>query len=438
MEVIDAVVIGGGISGLTAGYVLKKKGRKVILLEKAGEAGGKIGTLHQDGFEIDLGPATFRINDAMRSLIQELDLQSALLYPDKKISRKRFIYNNGKLNPVGLNPVQLLGGSYLSWNSKRRIFRELSYKKSNEPADESIAQFIERHFGEEVLQKLVAPVLTGIYAGDARQLSVSAVLPILKELENKYGSVIKGFWNERKNMAGGREIAAMRGGLKVLLQKMTDAIGRNSVHYHADVTAIKSNNDHILVTATINGQTIEWAARQLIVTTPAHHAASLVAPYDATLANALGSIAYNKVWQIHCTLPSEAFPHKIGFGFLVAPGSNKTLLGAVHGGALFKDKAPQGKELFTLFCGGSQWQKSESPCEQAVKDFQDIMGLKVLPEVLHIQEWTNAIPQPAVEHQQVIDKIKSFEATHPNIKLTGNYRSGVALGDCIRACWELD
>jgi len=455
------VIVGAGISGLTIAFRLKKKGIPFLLLEESAVAGGKIGTLQKDGFELDLGPVSCARNPALDKLIHDSGLEGSVLLPSKTVS-KRFIYSSGRLHPVVPHPVKLLTNNILSLRGRLNIFKDLRVKQSPAyaeaassfaeaasadkpagrpayaetapaggpvPEDESVTDFVQRHFGKEVLQKLFDPVLSGIYAGDPDRLSVLSVLPLLKKLEGETGSVIRGLWRNRRNLNLKRGIISFQRGFQSLTETLVKEIGP-SLHLNTRVEEIKQSGEVIDVVVTENGERKKIISRKLILTLPAPGAAVLLANLDLPISETLNSIPYNPVSQVYCAVENKDFNPFEGFGFLVPSAEKMILMGAVHNSGLFAKKAPAGYSLFTLFLKSRY--NDEATLRQLMQEFMTILKIRSFPKVLHIQSWHEAIPQFEVGHYQKLQRIAEFERNNPLVHLAGNYISGVSVGDCVK------
>ncbi len=427
MENRDRVIIvGAGITGLTIGFWLKKKGIPFVLLEESPAPGGKIRSLSKRGFDLDLGPVTCAKNQALGRLIKEAGLESAVLLPSRAI-RRRYIFSNGKLHAIEPHPLKLLTNKIISFKSKLNWLKEVRLKPLARPEDESVSSFVQRHFGDEILQKIFDPVLSGIYAGNPDQLSVHSVLPMLKRLEGEYGSVMVGLWKNRKSLNLKREIISLAGGFQSLTDALANEIGP-SLHLNAKVLAVDRSADTLEVVVADHGGSKKMRASRVILSLPALDAARLLVQFDEALAETLNSIKYNPVWQIYCVVKSEDFAGFDGFGFLIPSSEKMTLVGCIHNSGLFPGKTLPGFELFTLFC------KTDpvASIARVLADFTSILKIRNSPEVINIQKWSQAIPQPEVGHPQKIAAIKEFELKYTGIRFGGNYVSGVSVGDCVK------
>jgi oxygen-dependent protoporphyrinogen oxidase len=372
-------VIGGGISGLSTAWRLKKNGNDVTLFEAGKFVGGKIGTIYSEGFELDLGPVTISETMTLHALISELGLE---VIEASDVSKIRYIYSKGRLHRVGPNPM---AGSLLSIRGKLSMLKGM-FAKGPRP-DETVSAYARRRFGEEAYQRLFNPMMNGIYAGNAEMLSAYSVF----------------------KKQGPRKIIGMKGGFKTLTHALASKLG-NSIKVNSTVSDFSDFD-------------------KVHLATPAFVTAELIRHLDNDLADKLKSIRYCDVSQIYCeVIPGE---RKFdGFGFLIPSEEKLSLLGAVCVSNLFPEKAPDGKMLFVLFCGGDRPYAFDPTASCAVAEFNEIME-PAITKVLHVEEWKKAIPQFYVGHEKIVDQIGQFEKKNPQIRIIGNYISGVAVGNCV-------
>lgn len=422
-------VVGAGISGLSLAYQLKKQGKSVTVFESAAEAGGKIRTIHKEGFELDLGPVSCAETATLKQLMTDLQLEEYVIQAQSAVS-KRYIYSEGTIHAIEPSPLKLLMHPMLSWSGRFGLLKDLFIKPEAEQKynDETVAQFVRRHFGEEAHQKLFNPVLNGIYAGDSEALSISSTLAMVKTLAGKYGSVIKGLRAEKDKLKMSRKIIGVKGGFIRVVEALQKEVG-TGLHFSSEVKKIiPLDNGVNLLIQSKEGEREQFFDK-VYLTLPSYACADLLADVNAKAATALKQIKYPKVWQIYCEVETsnQAFD---GFGFLVPAIERKSLLGAICISNLFPDKAPAGKKLFALFCGGDRPYTFEPGVENAIKEFHSILKPSLL-KALHVQEWSQAIPQFYVGHQALRNDLIQFETRFPAIAFAGNYMSGVSLGDCV-------
>ena len=375
------VIAGAGITGLTIAFRLKQKGIPFLLLEALPAPGGKIGTLEKNGFHLDLGPATCARNQPLTELISDLGISSKVILPTRAF-RKRYIDSKRKLHAIPPHPIHWLLTEILSFRSKLSIFKDLCVSPSLFQEDESVSNFVRRHFSEEVLQRLFDPIINGIYAGSPDRLSILSVMPWLKKLEGEHGSIIKGLWKNRKNLNLKREIISFRGGFKTLIEAMATEIGE-SLLFNARVNEIKADGESLKLSFSESGELKEMAIQQLILTLPAPDAGQVLCKIDSEIAETLNTITYNPIWQIYCSLESQGFTGFDGFGFLIPSAEKMTLLGGAHNSGLFPGRAPQGRELFTLFCK-SNTEDEATIVRNVSSDFVSLFNLAVPPDTPEI------------------------------------------------------
>ncbi len=427
------LIVGAGITGLSLGYWFTRHGHNVTLVEAATTGGGKINTIVKDGFELNIGPVTCALTMALEKLILDLGLANQILEPAAS-SDKRFVYSEGAIHQVEPSIPKLLSNKILSRKGKLALGKDLFLSKKKEAAigDESIADFVRRHFGEEAHQKLFDPIMGGIYAGDTQQLSIESCLPILKNFAKEYGSVVKGLMKNRKTLKRSRRIISMKGGLGVITKTMEENLKQN-IRYGKEVTSVyaegKTYDVHFADGSRESFSTIYF-------TVPAYSLANIIKGIDYPLAQMLSDIRYSKVWQVYCSVDKGSAGFN-GFGFLVPSHEGKRLLGAVHISSLFPEKSLANKDLFVLFCGGTRLKPYAFDIEQSVAEFSAILKIQEQPQVLHVQEWEKAIPQFNVGFGEIRERIKLFESNHPNLHVAGNYVSGVAVGGCVKLADEI-
>lgn len=424
------LIIGAGITGLSLAYWLKNKNYTVVLAEVGSRAGGVIDTQQRDGFELDLGPVTCALNPVLEQLIVELKLTDKLLIPAPS---KRFIYTNKRIHVVEPSVPKLLFHPMFSWKGRLRLLKDLFVKPSAQSSnDESVSSFATRHFGKEAAEKLFDPVLNGIYAGNYEALSIRSVLPLLPELEQAHGSVIKGLIKNQKQFSQKRIITSMQGSFRTLIDTLVKAC-QTDIRLNCSVQKLtKQGNGYDATLNQLNNHSTEYFD-EVFVTTPAYATAGLIEPFNTSLSAALKTVPYSSLQQIYCAVDSPTSFN--GFGFLVPSAERLSLLGAIHVSHLFPTKSPSGKSLFILFCGGRRPYPFEASTEKCIAEFSAILNVKV--EVLHIQQWTKAIPQPNVGHRQIIGMIENFEKLNPTLHIAGSFRGGVAVGDRIKFSKEL-
>jgi len=391
-------VIGGGISGLSLALQLKRNGGDVVLFEASDQPGGKIGTIYKEGFELDLGPVSCVETPALRELLKRLELDKEVVAASDAATI-RYIFSRNKLRRIEANPIGVLKSSLLSLAGRLAFLKSIFARSRDE--DESVAVFATRRFGEQAYQKLFNPVLNGVYAGDAEKLSAR--------------STMKSF-NGRKR----RKNISLNGGLRRLTEAIALKLG-GSILTNTTVTSITKTEDGVKITHTRG--TYEFD--KVYLTTPAFVTAKLI----KELAQPLGKIHYSSVTQVYCDVVPAACKFE-GFGFLVPSEEKLSLLGAICVSNIFPNKAPDGRTLFVLFVGGDRPYPFTATVEGAIEEFDKILK-PALCRRLHVQHWDKGIPQFYVGHENIVAAVKDFEKNNPMICVSGNYLTGIAVGDCV-------
>jgi oxygen-dependent protoporphyrinogen oxidase len=439
-----ALVIGGGISGLACAWRLRQLGLPVLLLERGRRFGGVIETVEQDGFRFDIGPQSFTNTQAFSELIDELGLSGELLRADPRAPR--YILKRGRLISAPFSPPQLLFTPLLGARTKMRIVSE-PFRHTRPPdADESVAAFVRRKFGPDLLANLVAPFVSGVWAGDPEKLSLQSSFPGVRRLEERYGSVIRGAMKQRREAVGSRpSLGNFRGGLSALIAALSAKLG-DSALAGAEITAIRPSSDagaHTFeLTYTLGGATQSVGIRALIMATPALETAQLLRDVNAGFQDPLGKIEYAGVAQFSAgyRLEQIKYPNAEtglrGFGFLVPRGEGVRSLGTVWNSSLFAGRAPEGMASFTSFLGGMTDPElaSYSPGRIAAiahAELSSVLGIAGTPVAHHVACWPRALPQYNIGHQGITSALRNLCARTPGLFLAGNYLAGPSVGACV-------
>jgi oxygen-dependent protoporphyrinogen oxidase len=448
-EGLDVAVIGGGISGLAAAHALRKAGRNVVVLEARSRFGGVVGSVRTQTYVADAGPQSFTAAPAWLDLVRDLGLESQIVEASDA-GAKRYIYRNGALIAVPMSPAAFITSSLLSAGAKWRLLAEPFTAPRAEQSDESVASFVERRAGPEVLHTVAAPVMSGIYAGDPAQLSARSTMPALVDFERNSGSVLRGFLARRASAkADGaadfsrpRSLISFTDGNAALISALAkDLQGR--VYANARVRKLRQQGaGFALECEGLPEGTIE--AARVIVATPADSAADLLELLEPVAAAALRMIEYAPVAQVALAYPRAAIGASLdGFGFLTCRDEGVRILGAVWNSNIFAGRAPDGELLCTAFLGGATDRAiSELDDEQLARvahaDLSRSMRIApVKPTVVSGFRWERAIPQYTVGHEERLAAIESAVDRIPGLRITGNYLRGVSVTDCIRRANEV-
>lgn len=447
-------IVGGGISGLTAAYLLldKKPELEVMVFEADDRPGGKIWTERTNGFLCEKGPNGFLDNKP-----KTLQLCSSLgLAPvrSNENSKKRFIFSEGRLKALPESPLSFLKSDLLSWGGKFRLLFELNAHKG--PDDETVADFIIRRLGREALEKLIDPMASGIYAGDPYKMSIKNCFPRIKELEQEYGSLIKAMIKIRKQRklegkASGKtgeptKVSAAPGGTLTSFyngaQTVTDALAAKlGKHLHVGVSVYgitRENDSYHLFTSDHT-----YEADIVIIAAPAYATAEIVKDFDRELSKALSDIPYPQVSVVCFGYRKEHVTHPLnGFGFLIPHIEERNILGSLWDSSIFPNRASEGHVLLRTMIGGARSPEMASfdnnkLINTVFDELNPILGLKGDPEMVSIYRWDRAIPQYVLGHSRILEIINKRLSNYHGLHLTGNSYRGIGINDCIENACKL-
>jgi oxygen-dependent protoporphyrinogen oxidase len=446
-------IVGGGTAGLSAAYSLQKRKSagtpiEFLLYEASQQLGGVIRTERIDDCVIEAGPDSFLTEKPWAAdLCRELGLGDQLI-SSNDAERKTYMLVKGRLVPIpdGLMfmvPTKLLPtflSPMFSLATKARIVCEWLSPPKPKDTEMSVAEFVERHYGREMVDRVADPLLGGVYGGSADQLSVDAVLPRFVQMETKYGSLGRAMVAARKNSSS-TALRPLFTSVKSGMQQMTDAlisrIPKEVLRPGVGVEAVKPESGKWLVIS--NGRTEEFDA--VVIATPAHAAAALL-PSQPELATELSAIPYTSSMTVILGYDQSvraALPP--GFGFLVPRTEGRKILAATFVHNKFPHRAPENRAILRCFIGGSvaeeMFEHAESDIATAVeRELKSILGLTVAPLFTRVYKWRKAMAQYTVGHSARVDRIKSLVGQSPGLALAGNAYSGIGVPDCVRTGTE--
>ena len=443
-------IIGGGISGLVAAFLLKKKGFEVALFEKSKRVGGNIQTVVIDGYTIEYAPNNLLKSPRLVDLIRMLDLENEALAANAA-NKKRYVLQNGKLKSLPMSVAKMATDEFFSWRAKLRLVQE-PLVKSKSPAGESVAEFFERRLGREIVEKAADPFIAGIYAGNPENLSIKAAFPRLYELECKYGSLLIGLLRSKTEKADKDfpRTFSFKNGVQALTDKLAENLG-DSVRTNTEVTRIEKTSDGKFSVATkdnfdkptaVNSPTFSQTFDALIISTPAESAADLIENADANLSGQLKTVYYPPVAMVFFGIKKENVWRNLdGFGFLVPSSERRKILGTIWNSAVFENRAPAGYDLLTTFVGGSRnaelFEKSDDELFEIVfEELRSVLGLREKPDFMHVKRWRKAIPQYNLGYEKIENGIKDFENKNKGIYFCSNFYKGISVGDSVKNAYR--
>lgn len=450
------IVVGGGISGLATAFLLRRKGAEtgieldVTLLEKEERVGGKIWSIKEEGYLCEWGPNGFLDSKPQTlNLCRDLAASERLLRSNDN-ARKRFIYTGGALNRLPENGPMFLKSGLISWPGKLRLAMEPFIPKRTDGADETLASFGRRRLGEEALQKLIAPMVSGIFAGNPETMSLRSCFPRIAELEDEYGSLImamiKMAKKKKQEAAQGKAVSSaagpggvltsFRGGIQELTDILAEQLGPDSIVTGQTVTALSKGGS---TPWRLRTESVDIDADAVILASPAHATAGIVSGVDSAMAQVLDDILYASMTVVCFGYEQERIACDLnGFGYLIPKEEGMNTLGTLWDSSIFENRAPEGKVLLRSMLGGACFPDyvnlSDAEVMQRVRaDLQATMGITAEPSFVRIFRHPQAIPQYTVGHAKRLSALKELTAAHPGLFLTGNSYRGIGLNDCAAA-----
>ena len=446
-------IVGAGISGLCTGHYLVRalsaagRAAEIVLFESEGVAGGKMRTVREDGFNMEWGPNGFLTNKPHSlELVKDLGIDGRLAR-SSDLARKRFIYSGGTLHRLPENPPAFFRSNLLTLRGRLRIVGELFAPGPPEGVDESLGDFARRRLGPEALEKLIDPMVTGIFAGDPDRMSLRACFPLIYDLERKYGGLVKGMLalrKERRRAGVKQEMSAGPGGVLMSfdagVQTLTDVLAERlseGLHLGVSVDRIERRGGKLLLSLKEKGLQGEIDTDAIVVATPAYAAAAILSPLDAALGDALSAIPYSPISVVALGYDKAALGNPLdGFGFLIPRGERRKILGALWDSSVFPNRAPEGKALIRAMVGGVRGPELAAlPPKELIaltrSEFAATMGIAAEPVLSRSFFHEKGIPQYLVGHGNVLDRIDGRLAAAPGVYLNSNAYRGIALNDCV-------
>ena len=440
-------VIGAGISGLSAAYYLDKNGIDVKVFERENCVGGTMKTVHEKGFLIDTGP-----NSALDTtpLIGEMIAGAGLAdeqTPANPASDNRYILRGGALHALPLHPWRFLRTPLFSARAKARLFMEPFIRPLSGGGGESVAAFVERRLGKEFLDYAINPFIAGVYAGNPRELSVAHAVPRVFQLEQKYGSLIKGAIRGRKERKKEKETSkhtarlfSFRGGMEVFPRGLLTELGEK-VMTGVNISSISRSPENAKPFSILyehNGSFGKLNVDGVYFGIPAYDLAPYVESFSPSTADVLRTIPYARVAMVFIGAEKRQCAHPLdGFGFLVPEIEKRNILGTIWSSSLFPNRAPENKIALTTFAGGARQPElldysDDRLIGMVLEDLRGILGFNGSPEVTLVRKWQKAIPQYVMGYEGILKALAAFEVENPGLYIGGNFRHGIAVGDCIK------
>jgi len=443
-------VIGGGVSGLSAAFSLQKEVAagaplEYALFESTAQFAGVLRTDRAADCLLEAGPDSFLTEKPWAAeLCRELGIDDHLI-GSNDAERKTYMWFRGRLVPIpdGLmfmvptkfGPV--FSSPLFSWGTRLRIVREWFHRAEQNGGESTVAEFVERHYGREMVERIADPLLAGVYGGGADELSAQAVLPRFAEMEAKFGSLGKAMIAARKRADGQKKrplFTSLKNGMQQLTDSLLARIPDAARRPNTPVDAVKGESGKWLVVSA--GRTEEFDG--VVLATPAYAAAGLMGE-DHELAQELRAIRYSSSVTVGMVFDQgvrAALPP--GFGFLVPRTEGMRILAATFVHNKFPHRAPQERAVIRCFLGGSKDEAVLMMSDDEIlalvqSELRQTLGVSAQPLVSRVHRWKHAMAQYGLGHNARVAKIREQVAAMPGLALAGNAYSGIGVPDCVRS-----
>jgi oxygen-dependent protoporphyrinogen oxidase len=444
-------IIGGGIAGLSAAFYLERARRSGaqldwVLLEKSDRLGGVIRSERRNGYVLEAGPDSFlTMKPDGAQFCRDLGIAGQLI-SSNDADRKTYIVVKGRLIPIpdGLEfmvPTRVAPMAttpLFSWSTKLAMAKEWFHSSGNHRSDESVAEFVRRHFGQEMVDRVAEPLLAGVYGGNADQMSVRAVLPRFAEMEHESGSLVRASLKARKlrktSTAPPQPLfTSLKNGVQEMVNAAVAALPADPIRVGRAVTVLQPSSSGWQVKT----QSASEVFDEVILATPAPAAAELLGDLNPVLTNGLQKIQYSSsaAVVIGYDKPLELPP---GHGFLIPRTEARNMLACTFVHRKFPYRAPDGGALLRCFISSSrvpdlQRKDGEVLLSAMLKEIEDLLNVHEKPLFAEVYRWDCALPQYATGHLERVAEMEKSIAGLPGLQLIGNSFYGIGIPDCIRS-----
>jgi len=446
---MKTAIIGAGITGLSCAYRLKQSRQEFLVFEKRKRVGGVIHTEEKEGHLVEHGPNSLLLTDLdIKEYLENLGLSDEMIEANPA-SSNRYILREGELAPLPTSPLSFLTTKVFSLAGKIRLFREFFISPLNGGEDHSLASFFKQRFGKEIYTYAVDPFIAGIYAGDPEKLSVRHAFPTLHQLEQTYGSVLRGFVKAGKAKKQNphsipRKLVSFRKGMGMLPNALYEKVRPENVRLKVSLNSIEPlpEGKWRITWQEGEGEPQEDIFQRLVLTNPAYILPDL--PFPQPLLEQLTpleEIHYPPIACVAFGFRRDQIKHALdGFGMLIPSVEDKNLLGTIFSSTLFPDRAPSGQVMLQCFVGGARNSivrrlSREDIVSLILPELSKILGIQVAPSFTEVRKWKKSIPQLNLGHERFLGILNDIEKQYPTLTFAGNYRNGVSVPNCIHAGW---
>jgi protoporphyrinogen/coproporphyrinogen III oxidase len=450
------VIVGGGIAGLATAYFAQEKAKKIgeeihlTLLDEKDRLGGCILTEKVNGFVIEGGPDCFLYEKPWAlALCEKLGLGDRILNTNE--NRRTFILSNGKLHelpegfmlmiPTSFTPF--IKSSLISWPGKIRMAMDLFIPKKKSDEEESLADFVRRRLGEEALDKIAEPLVAGIHAGTPETMGLKSTFPRFLQIEEEYGSLIKGMLARRKMALqwakkGGSKrtmFLTLKDGLGEWVDCLREKIGDEVIGLKKRVMKVKKTEKNNYQVQLSEGTSLE--ADSIILATPSFITAKIVEEIDPKLSEILLTIPYVSSATVSLAYRRSQIRHPLdGFGFIIPRREKRKIMASTWTSVKFNHRAPESHVLLRAFVGGANHEQLVGLDDDEMlriirEELKDIMGVEGDPILTKIYRWEKSMPQYLVGHLEKVARIEERTNLQPGFYLTGCAYNGIGISDSV-------
>ena len=433
----DVVVIGAGATGLTCGYALHQRGCDVRVVDAGDEPGGVIRTVRVGGYMLERVPnSTLNTSRRVEAWLADIEALTEKC-PAPSAAGRRYILRNGRIPPLPDGPIAFLRTPIWRARGKLRAMAEPFIPRRKDRSDESIADFVRRRLGREILDYALDPFVSGVYAGDPERISMGAAFPLLDGFERDHGGLIRGTFKTAKtrkadpDRPADRSLYSFREGMQQPMHRAATALGER-LRLGCTVRDVVGLDGGFRV-ETDGGS---FTSRRLVCATSALAAGDLLAGLLPDAAAELRAIEHNPVAQVYLGYRPEAITHPLdGFGALFPSKEGLLTLGSLWTSTLFPERSPEGFCLLTNFAGGARHPeiRQMAPDEiqsRVIAELTPLLGLQGPPAFAEVHRLPHAIPHYTLGHTARMQRILAAVDRLPELNLTGNYLQGVSVADC--------
>lgn len=432
---IDTLVIGGGVSGLTLAHELMLKGRHVVLLERQVAVGGNAVSERIGGYLMEHGPSSLNAAaEGADPISTRLGLENERVFLGDDV-KYRYLTKNAALSGIPVHPLGFFTSSYLSTRGRLAMACELFKPVGKSGVEESVDAFCRRRFGAEFAERIIDPLTGGLFAASSSDLAAQATFPALVEMEQRYGSITAGAFlrHLRGRKMPARRLYSWRSGIGALPHALTAQL-TDRIRTGVTVRRIEPLPFGFRVDA---GSAGVLKARSVVLATQPHVAGMLLETIDEAAAQAALEVPAPPIAVVFLGYRRAQVSHPLqGLGYLTASGEGRQVSGALFPSTMFPGRAPSGHVALSAYVGGTRAPELALASPEILIDivgneFRDILGVTGEPQLARVKQWPRGLPQTGLGHQRRLDALANAEHALPGLFLTGNYFTGPGVAACV-------